>query len=33
MGISDLTQRAEKMLEQAEKIDSRQFVTAKDVVR
>jgi len=33
LGISDLTQRAENMLEQAEKIDSRQFVTAKDVVR
>merc|ERR1719431_2068062 len=30
---SDLMERAEMMLEQAEKIDSRAFVTAKDVVR
>jgi len=29
----DLTERAEMMLEQAEKIDSRAFVTARDVVR
>jgi len=29
----DLTERAETMLEQAEKIDSRAFVTARDVVR
>merc|ERR1719402_1289753 len=33
MKKSDLTERAEMMLEQAEKIDSRAFVTAKDVVR
>jgi len=29
----DLTERAEMMLDQAEKIDSRAFVTARDVVR
>jgi len=33
MKKSDLMERAEMMLEQAEKIDSRAFVTAKDVVR
>eukprot|EP00092_Neocalanus_flemingeri_P000849 GFUD01000906.1.p1 GENE.GFUD01000906.1~~GFUD01000906.1.p1 ORF type:complete len:613 (-),score=215.60 GFUD01000906.1:166-2004(-) len=33
MKKDDLTERAEMMLEQAEKIDSRAFVTARDVVR
>jgi len=33
MKKADLMERAEMMLEQAEKIDSRAFVTAKDVVR
>jgi len=33
MKKDDLVERAETMLEQAEKIDSRQFVTAKDVVK
>lgn len=33
MKKDDLVERAEVMLEQAEKIDSRQFVTAKDVVK
>jgi len=33
MKKDDLVERAETMLEQADKIDSREFVTAKDVVR
>ena len=33
MNIDDLIERAETMLQQAEKLDSRAFVTAKDVVR
>src|SRR5690606_27995622 len=32
MQESDLTERAEKMLEQAAKIDCRKFVSARDVV-
>ena len=32
LGINDLKDRAEMMLEQADKIDCRDFVTAKDVV-
>jgi len=33
MSKSDLTERAEEMLNQADKIDCRSFVTAKDVVK
>ena len=33
MDIQDMIDRAEKMLEQAEKLKSRAFVTARDVVK
>ena len=33
MDIEDMIARAEKMLDQAEKLKSRAFVTAKDVVK
>ena len=33
MSKSDLTERAEEMLNQADKIDCRSFVTAKDVIK